>query len=103
MSVSVNMDIKGELFEIPIATTEFFKIYWDRAIEECNLELFKEYNNFGKEQVSGVLSELELLKEWAEKNLNGKEYVYMYERIQILKKEIPKVFDRDEDAILCID
>ncbi|MDE5781805.1 MAG: hypothetical protein K2I03_10105 [Lachnospiraceae bacterium] len=103
MSISVNMDVNGQLFEIPVATTEFFKIYWERAIEECDLQVFQEYNYFGKEQISKILSELELLKKWSEKNLNGKEYVYMNERIEELKKEIPKVFEWEENAILCID
>ncbi|MBD5136991.1 MAG: hypothetical protein HDT39_13645 [Lachnospiraceae bacterium] len=103
MSVSVNMYVKGELFEIPVATTKFFKIYWERAIKECNLQVFQEFNYFGKGQVSEIISELELLKKWAEKNLNGKEYVYMTERIESLKKEIPKVFEKVENAILCID
>lgn len=103
MSISVNMDVNGQLFEIPVATTEFFKIYWERAIEECDLQVFQEYNYFGKEQVSKILSELELLKKWSEKNLNGKEYVYMNERIELLKNEIPKVFEWKENVILCID
>lgn len=103
MAVSVNMEIKGELVEIPVATTEFFKIYWEQAIKECDLKVFREYNCFGKKQVSEILTELELLKEWTEKNLIGEDYKYMYERIELLKKEIPKMFEEDEKAILCID
>ena len=54
-------------------------------------------------QVFEILSELELLKQWTEKNLSGKEYVYMYERIEMLKQEIPKMFEKNENAILFID
>ena len=60
MSVSVNMEINAELVEIPVATTEFFAKYWEQAINECDLKVFREYNCFGKEQVVEILSELDI-------------------------------------------
>ena len=47
MSISVNMEIKDELVEIPVATTKFFKTYWELAIKECEIILFREGACFG--------------------------------------------------------
>ncbi len=103
MSISVNMEADDRLIEIPVATTKFFKKYWENAIKECELKVFRECNCFRKQQTDQVISELRLLKKWAEENLVGKEYVYMYERIENLEMEIPKMFEENENAILYID
>ena len=103
MAVSVNMEINDGLVEIPVATTEFFKMYWEPAIEECGLKVFHEYTSFGKNQLFEVLSELDRLSQWTEINLVGKEYVYMHGRIEMLKEEIPKMFEMDESVTLYID
>lgn len=103
MSISVNMEMDDGLIEIPVATTEFFEKYWEKAIKECELKVFREYNCFRKQQTDQVISELRLLKKWVEKNLVGREYVYMYERIENLEIEIPKMFEEHTNAILYID
>lgn len=103
MSISLNRECGGELIEIPVASNEFFAIYWNRGIKECELRIFKENGRFGIEQLSDVLSELEKLKMWTERNVYDKKFRYMNERIDNLLKEIPIVFERDKSAILFLD
>lgn len=104
MSVALNRKEgqDGDIdFSIPIATTRFFVQYWDAAIEELGLKLIQENAYFGKDKLKDVLRELALLKEWAVKNLEGKELDYMKSRVEDLEKGIPSAFTR-EDTILYI-
>ena len=103
MSISVNMEIKDELVEIPVATTKFFRTYWELAIKECEIKLFREGACFGKEQLHEILRELEHLSNWVENYLLGSEYDYMHKRIELLKQEIPKLFERNETGVIYID
>ena len=77
MSISVNMEIKDELVEIPVATTKFFKTYWELAIKECEIKLFREGACFGKEQLHEIVRELEHLSNWVENHLLGSGYGYV--------------------------
>jgi hypothetical protein len=104
MSISLNREEgpDGDIdFSIPIATTRFFVQHWDTAIEELGLKLIQENAYFGKDKLKEVLRELALLKEWAIKNLDGKELDYMKSRVEDLETGIPGAFDR-EDTILYI-
>ena len=78
ISISVNMEIKDELVEIPVATTKFFKTYWELAIKECEIKLFREGACFGKEQLHEIVRGLEHLSNWVENHLLGSEYDYMH-------------------------
>ena len=74
MSISLNWECGDELIEIPVASNEFFAKYWNRGIKECELKIFKQNGRFGIEQLSDVLSELENLKRWTERNEYDKKF-----------------------------
>lgn len=102
MSVALNRKEgpDGDIdFSIPIATTRFFVQYWDIAIEELGLKLIQQNAYFGKDKLKDVLRELALLKEWAIKNLDGKELDYMKSRVEDLEEGIPDAFDQDDTVL----
>lgn len=104
MSVSLNREEgpEGSIdFSIPIATTQFFVTFWDRAIADLGLRLIQENASFGREKLPDVLDELARLKEWAVLHLTGNDLDYMKGRIEDLEAGIPGAFDR-EDTILSI-
>ncbi len=104
MAISVNREGNpdGSIdLTINISTTQFFNEYWEKAIKDTNVKIFKENSQFMKSQMLDVLFELELIKKWAETNLTGINLEYMTERIENLLESIPKAFDED-DTILYI-
>ena len=104
MAISVNREgnLDGSIdLTINISTTQFFNEYWEKAIKDTNVKIFKENSQFVKSQMLDVLFELELIKKWAETNLTGINLEYMTERIENLIESIPKAFDKD-DIILYI-
>ncbi len=84
-----------------IASQQFYKKYWERAIEELNVKYIKDGAEFDFSKKDVVLKELDLLLNWANKNLQGKDLEYMKGRIENLKKVIPIAFN-DEKTILYI-
>lgn len=104
MAISVNREgnLDGSIdLTINIATTQFFNEFWERAIKEKNVKIFRENGHFEKSQLDEVLDELEAIKKWAETNLAGTQQEYMKERIENLIDSIPKAFNKD-DTILYI-
>lgn len=102
MSISVNREGNpdGSIdLSINIATTQFFNEFWEKAIKETGVKIFKENNCFIKEQLNDVLSELSLIREWAEKNLTGRQLMYMRDRIDNLLQELPNAFDSDDTVL----
>ena len=102
MSISVNREENkdGTIdLSISIATTQFYNQYWERAIKETGIEIFRENNSFKRSQLEKVIEELKILKIWAEKNLAGKELEYMKGRIDNLIDTIPQVFDRCDTVL----
>jgi len=86
---------------VNIATTMFYNEYWEKAIKELGIKIFRENGKFSKNELSGVISELEILKQWTISNLEGIEREYMEERIVNLIEVIPEMFNQ-EDIILYI-
>lgn len=84
-----------------ISTEEFYQKYWQKAVNELGIWIFQDGSEFNKSKLSDVLLELDLLKNWAIKNLTGTDLEYMKERIENLQKIIPNAFI-DDDTILYI-
>lgn len=109
MSVGVYMETEDQkMFEleffIPIAVESFFVKYWQKGIDELRIRTIQNGIELRKEGLSLALDELQQLEVWAKKNpeLEGKEYEYMSSRIERLKKELPKAFEDNENAVLWI-
>lgn len=102
MSISVNREgnLDGTIdLTISIATTDFFNTYWEKAIKDTNVKIFKENSCFKKSQIEDVLKELEAIKNWALQNLTERELEYMQERIKNLIESIPEAFDKDDTVL----
>lgn len=102
VSISVNREGNpdGSIdLMISIATTQFFNEYWEKAIKDGNIKIFKENNHFDKSQLKEVLDELEIIKKWAETNLEGIELEYMKGRVENLIDRLPKAFNRDNTIL----
>lgn len=84
-----------------IASTKFYNEYWEPAIKELKIRYVQENAYFSKKQLTIVMNELKLLKEWANKNLTGSNLEYMIGRIDNLEKIIPNAFE-NEDTVLYI-
>lgn len=84
-----------------IASEHFYNKYWEKAINELNIKYMKNDAEINFSMKDTVLKELELLLEWAMKNLDGNDLQYMKDRIENLQKVIPIAFD-DENTILYI-
>ena len=84
-----------------IASQRFYEKYWERAIEDLNIQYVQDGAEFDSSKKDIVLEELMSLLFWAEKNLRGKDLEYMRSRIKNLQKVIPGAF-RDENTILYI-
>lgn len=84
-----------------ISTQEFYEKYWEKAINELGIKFIQDGAEFNKSKLNDVLVELDLLRNWATKNLTGTELEYMKERIENLQRVIPNAFI-DDDTILYI-
>ena len=102
MAISINREGNpdGSIdLTINIATTQFFNEYWEKAIKNTNVKIFRENSQFGKKQMQDVLQELALIKKWAKENLTGSDLAYMTERVDTLLDNIPKAFDKEETIL----
>lgn len=84
-----------------IASERFYNKYWEKAINELNVKYIQDGAEINFAMKDKVLKELELLLEWAIKNVEGKDLQYMKDSIENLQKVIPTAFD-DENTILYI-
>lgn len=98
MAISVNREGNpdGSIdLTINIATTQFFNEFWETAIKEGDVKIFKENSHFEKSELNEVLNELETIKKWAEKNLTGTQLEYMKASVENLISSIPGAFNKD--------
>lgn len=98
-----NNNIEGN-FYTPIATEAFFKKCWMPAIEALNLQWLKLFPiglSLSKENISNIVSELELLNKWVKANLNEEEQKHIHERITGLEQMLEKAIVL-EDVIVFI-
>ena len=86
---------------VNISTEAFYLKYWERARKELGIKYIQEGAEFNKSKLKDILKELDLLRNWAIKNLSGKELEYMKGRIENLQDVIPNAFI-DEETILYI-
>lgn len=101
MSIGIIIDEpkneEEQLFFIPVATEEVFKNYWTQASKEMNLSwvpIFETGIVIEKEDLSLVLTEIMLVKEWIEKNVEDlKEKNNLEERINYILQSLPKAFN----------
>lgn len=100
-----NGDIHDDNSEVTlsvnISTEEFYLNHWEKARKELGIKYIQDGAEFNKSKLNDVLRELDLLRNWAMKNLTGKELEYMRERIENLQNVIPDAFI-DDDTILYI-
>lgn len=82
---------------LSVSADKFYRIYWEEAIEECNVRLFKNNSEFYDSDRDTVMSELERLREWCEnKNMIEKDGFYMYSKIEYLIEKLPALFEKEE-------
>ncbi|MFS0858170.1 hypothetical protein [Paenibacillus taichungensis] len=91
-------------FFVPVATESFFKECWQPAVESLGLkwiDLFPSGVDIEKEDVTLIIGELMLIKEWAAENLNEEQKDKIFERIAGLRDKLPLAFQR-KDAVIFI-
>ena len=104
MSVAVVRDRRpGEecALEIFVAFQSIYNQYWEPAIEELGIRCFIEPTCFGKDKLEQALRELELMRDWTNRKVTGKDRDEILMRIEVLEKRLPEAFDR-EDTILYV-
>ncbi|MBW5449455.1 hypothetical protein GE107_25935 [Cohnella sp. CFH 77786] len=99
---SIIIEPKDIQFYVPVSTEAFFQSCWVPAIKELNLQLISLFNpglDLTKKDLSHLIEELEILKKWAETNLDKDEYNYMKRRIDFLIVKLIEVFTNDEVVV----
>jgi hypothetical protein len=102
--ILIQKDNLSENLYTPIMSKEFYNKYLISAIEANQLNWLKGIAvgiDVDKKNLSCILKELSLLKEWTENNLEKKELDYFNERISRLKSMLDKAFLR-EDVVVFI-
>lgn len=96
-----------ESFYVPVSTEAFFKRCWEPGIKDLKLDLISLFPDPGvdvdKNHLPKLLSELQLLKEWAEteRHLNKIDSEHLINRINILYEKMNEAF-RDENVVIYI-
>ncbi len=91
-------------FYIPIATEQSFTSFWKPACERLGLQWIPSFAigiDISREDLQNVLIEFSQIREWFQENLSDVESKQVVERVDILLKELPSIFSR-EDIIVCI-
>ncbi|MBM7543285.1 hypothetical protein [Amphibacillus cookii] len=109
MSIGIIIDEpkneKEQLFFIPVATEEVFSSYWLKASNELQLSwvpIFETGIVIEKENMSVILRELGLVKEWIEKNVRDIDAKIDLEiRLDYILETLPKAF-ADENIKLYV-
>ncbi|SFF35970.1 hypothetical protein SAMN04487969_12951 [Paenibacillus algorifonticola] len=108
MSISVMiLDPQNDFekhFFLPVATESFFNQYWLPGIQHLKLKwviLFSTGVDIEEEDLQSIFAELNLLKEWADQNLEEEQRSRLFERVDGLKDKLPSAFQR-KDAVVFI-
>jgi hypothetical protein len=91
-------------FYIPIATEHSFTSLWEPAFESLDLQWIPSFAigiDISREDLQNVLIELSQIREWVQENLSDIKSQQVIERVDILLKELPSAFSR-EDVIVSI-
>lgn len=98
-STGYDGDINGRNSELilneNIDTQEFYNRYWEKAIEELNLEFLSqiEYGlEFGIEELPMVIKELNEVLKWSDNNLEQTDNNLIRLRIELLFEKLPEAF-----------
>ena len=74
----------------PVAALKAYQRYWEKAITDTNVKLFKENSKFEVKDLEQVIDELNRLLVWAKANLTGTDLGNMTWRLEQLLVAIPK-------------
>ena len=77
-------------FFYPVASLNEYQRYWEKAIAETDVKLFKENSKFETKDLKQVMDELGRLFVWAKINLSGTDLINMTWRLENLLIVIPK-------------
>lgn len=89
-------------FYVPVSTEAFFQRCWLPAIKELNLKIISLFNpglDLTKNDLFHLVEELEVIKKWAEVNLNNDDFNYLKRRIDFLIVNLIEVFNSDEAIV----
>ena len=89
-------------FYFPISGEDFFNSHWMPACEFLNLRwvpCFSPGIDIYQENLPEIMAEIAQLKDWALKNLSGRELKYMVERIDLFITQLPLAFTTDDSSV----
>ena len=92
-------DDAEEILSVSIVSQRMYDKYLKRAIEELNIYYFQDGAELRKNNLTSVISELELLIEWVKDNVEGSDLEYLLCRLQNVKKVIPGSLENDDDEL----
>ena len=73
-----------------VANQKFYNRVWEKAVAETGIKLIRDWGVFTPQQIDDAVEELHILIEWCEQNLNGKDYIYMKDKLEVLIEVIPE-------------
>ncbi len=82
-----------------ISTEELYYKYLAPAIKELNIQYFRNDGEIRKCNQEAAMRELELLIEWVEKHVEGKDLDYLQSRLRNVQKVIPESLQEEDDIL----
>lgn len=92
-------DDADEILSENIASQKMYEKYLEPAIKELSIYYFQDGAEIKKDNLSSVMSELEMLIKWINDNVKGDDLEYLLCRLQNIKKIIPQSLKNDNDIL----
>lgn len=82
------------ILSLMVASESYYKKYWEKIVQECDIQLFREYGEFCESDREQVMNELQRINDWVDKNVTDPEdREYMTRRMAYLLERMPKAFE----------
>lgn len=82
-----------------VVSEEKYNKYLEKAINELNIQHFRDGGEIRKKDVQLTLQEIEKLILWVNKNVKGNDLVYLNERLVELREIISKSLNSDDEVL----
>ena len=92
-------DDAEEILSESIASQRMYDKYLKPAIEELRLYYFQDGAELRKDNLTAVISELELLIAWVKDNVEGSDLEYLLCRLRNIKNVIPRSLENEDDVL----
>ena len=92
-------DDAKEIISESIASQSMYEKYLNPAIKELHIAYFQDGAEIRKKDLQRTMTDVKLLIQWIENNVQGDDMTYLLSRLQKIQSLIPDLLANDNDVL----